>query len=236
MLLYCHPVGTKRASGAQKKVGGLAFYLSLLALLSLVAINLINLVLLLTFERAVLLGMAAGFLMLGGLLARLLIRGGNATFLHELKHAVVANLSGNRAAGMVVNKHSGEFTYKYTKATAHLNAFISLAPYFFPLLTIPAALAAALLWNSNHLIMLGVIGTAFGADLELNTRDISPVQTDLTDIRGGYAIGVLYAVLANLTVATVLAGWAMGGVAGLQELGILLVERLYSLSLMRHSH
>src|SRR5262249_1971789 len=135
------------------------------------------------------------------------------------------NLAGNRAKNMRVASESGDFTYEYTKRTAHLNAFIALAPYWFPLFTIVVTLPAILsvikihLWFADHGLAVAIVGAAFGADLALNVRDISPLQSDFSVLRGGFRAGVLYVFFVNLTLFSILAAWVAQGPAGLIMLG-----------------
>jgi hypothetical protein len=49
-------------------------------------------------------------------------------------------------------------------------------------------------------------------------RDISPVQTDITLIRGGYSVGLLYISAWNFIIAALLFAWAFQGVEGLLAL------------------
>ena len=195
-------------------VGGFAFFLSLVALtiasifccLFLVAaINKINAERIFPFLSG---------LILGSFIALVFIRGKLSVFIHEFKHSFVANLVGNKWKSMKVNDSSGHFEYSYSKATSHYNAFISLAPYCLHVFTFLSALIGSILfWNDVKIVLL-MMGLGFGIDLILNARDISPVQTDISLITGGFLIGLLYIFFWNLSVGSVLFIWVTMGWQG----------------------
>lgn len=82
----------------------------------------------------------------------------------------------------------------------------------------PTLGVAYLFWHHDALILVTTVGAAFGADLLLNFRDVSPYQTDLTTIRGGYFVGLIYVLAMNLVIATFLLAWVMQGTSGLLTL------------------
>lgn len=147
-----------------------------------------------------------------------LIKGRISVFIHEFKHSLISNFAGNRAKGMKIGSNSGHFTYEFSKDTAHFNAFIALAPYWVPLFTVPAIGLGYAFWRQDHIILVFLAGLGFGADLLLNTRDISPVQTDLTNLRGGYQVGLIYALAMNVTITSLLLAWVVQGPAGLLQI------------------
>jgi len=198
-----------RKSKSPEPVGGIAFFLSLLFLLLL---NLINYPLLLVSveqaasARLIQFGMGA---FAGLCLAGFLVRGRLSVFIHELKHSILSNLAGNRARKMKVGSDSGEFAYEYSAYTAGHNAFIALAPYWFPLFTLTALVPCLLLESSNLKASLLVLGFAWGADFALNLRDISPRQTDITYILGGFLVGLLYIFAMTAALFSYLAAWIL---------------------------
>ena len=144
------------------------------------------------------------------------IRGRFSVFLHELRHSVVSSLAGNRAKAFKYKNQTGSFEYQYSSATAHFNALIALAPYFLPIFTV-AALGVGLaifLHRPENLVLL--IGVGYGIDLIINLRDAGPHQSDLTELIGGYPIGMLFIVLINTAIFCLLFAWVCQGVAGLQ--------------------
>lgn len=204
-----------------KPVGGIVFFLSLLVLCFLSVFNLTVLPGLFKWERVMfknwlffLVGVAVGTL-----LAHLFIRGTPAVFIHELKHMIISNLAGNKIAGLpIYQRKSGKFAYKYSPQTAPYNAFIALAPYILPLNTIAILLAALPFFFANHNWLCITVGFGYGTDMALNLRDISPLQSDITFIRGGYKVGLLYIIAMNITIFTIIAAWVCADVQGLAYL------------------
>ncbi len=199
-------------------VGGFAFFLSLGALLPT---GLLFFTLAIAQLRSADLTLAAIFLTscgFGAMLAQGCIRGHVSVLIHEFKHSLISNLVGNKFKEMRINEHSGHVQYSYTKRTAHYNAFIALAPYIVPVFTFVATLIAIACFRENEVAILVVVGLAYGADLLLNVRDISPIQTDITLIRGGYSVGLLYIAAWNFLIAAILFAWAFQGVDGLLTL------------------
>jgi hypothetical protein len=197
----------------------MAFFASLLALLALSVLFVTTLPKL--FDNSAFIN-SFYFLMggaVGASLAGFLIQGRFSVFLHELKHSILSGLVGNKARAMKVKKNSGYFKYEYTAETEAYNAFIALAPYFFPLFTIPAAISALVLWGANHMLpSIVLIGGAFGADLLLNIKDIGPHQSDISLIKGGYTVGIFYIFVANLSISLIILAWVFQGDYGLKFL------------------
>lgn len=198
--------------------GGLFFFTSLISLLFLSILNSLLLPTILTSTALTPLLIFASSACLGACGAHYLIRHHISVFIHELKHSIASHFAGNKSKEMKINRDSGHFTYEFSKETAHLNAFIALAPYCLPLCTMPTLGVAYLFWHHDALMLVILVGAAFGADLVLNFRDVSPYQTDLTTIRGGYFIGLTYVVAMNLVIATFLLAWVMQGSTGLLRL------------------
>jgi hypothetical protein len=206
------------SADSSQRVGGFAFYLSLALLLPT---GILLFVLAIIQIRHAELKMAAVFLMsclCGATLAKGIIRDHLSVLLHEFKHRLIANLVGNKFKGMKINKNSGHVVYTYTKKTAHYNAFISLAPYIVPIFTLVTSLIALVSLRGDPLMILVIVGLGYGADLLLNVRDISPIQTDISLIRGGYSIGLLYILAWNLMIAALVLAWAFQGIAGIGHL------------------
>ena len=204
----------------QDLVGGFAFYLSLLALLPT---GILFTSLTLYRARAADSTCVVNFILatLGGVaLAQMFIRGHFSVFIHEFKHSLISNLVGNRHKGFKIGEASGHYQYAYTKRTAHYNAFISLAPYITPVFTLISVFLALVFLRNDREVAAVVVGIGYGMDLLLNMRDISPIQTDISLIRGGYGMGLLYIAAWNLLTFGVLLAWVFQGTHGL----VLLLE------------
>lgn len=211
-----------------EKVGGLAFFLSFFSLAILSALNIFNLFKLFiraadwTEWRFFLLG-----IVLGSLFAQRFIKGWVSVFLHELRHAILSNLVGNKWKGLEVKDQSGHFEYAYTAKTARFNAFVALAPYWLPLFTVVGGGASVAVAFKYRVALLIAVAFFYGIDLVLNFRDISPVQSDITEIKGGYGIGLFYIVIVNTFLFTIMAAWVTDGVPGLKFL-VLEIWRMFS--------
>lgn len=201
-----------------RRVGGGVFFCSLFFLLILSGLNLLvlpDLVLASSGPRWTQFGLGG---ILGLWLAGVLVRGRRSVFLHEWKHDIVSVLFfGNRPGKFKIGPDSGHLAYRYTHRSAPGNAFIALAPYWLPLLTAIIGGTACIVLRDAPATLL-IMGAAYGADLRLNIRDIHPRQTDITNITGGYRVGLLYIFAMNLTLFTVLAAWVSQGVLGLKYL------------------
>ncbi len=205
-----------------QKIGGFAFFLSLLVLLPtgtlLTALTVLNVRPI--DERALMI--FAGSCVAGMLAGHSLIRGHVSVLIHESKHAIVSNLVGNKRKGMKIGENSGHFVYSYTKRTAHMNALISLAPYILPVFTFIGLVCASVALRGDHAMAALLVGICYGVDTTLNVRDISPIQTDINEIRGGYGVGILYIFAWNLTLFAVLLAWIFNGGSGV----LMLLEQL----------
>jgi hypothetical protein len=210
--------GLSEDTKAQSIVGGFAFFLSLAALFPTGFLFFILSVAQIRRADASLAVAFLGSCIFGALLSHSMIRDHFSVLLHEFKHALISNLVGNKNKKMKVNRNSGHLVYAYTKKTAHYNAFIALAPYIVPLFTLFATAVSLLFAQSDPVVAAIFIGLAYGTDLLLNIRDISPIQTDITLIRGGYSVGLLYILAWNLLTASLVLAWAFQGAAGIGEL------------------
>jgi hypothetical protein len=210
------------------KVGGFAFYLSLAVILVLSTFNVALLPSLIGRTALINWAYFAAAAALGCAVSHFLIRDRFSVFLHELRHSIMSNIVGNKAKGMSFHKQTGKFEYEYTKSTAHMNAFIALAPYFLPVFTFIGLLVGYLLFRQHQPYLIVLAGLGYGMDLVLNFRDISDVQTDITEINGGYRVGLMYIFAANLFIFGYLAAWVCLGTDGLKHL----VLGLYSFALM----
>lgn len=198
-----------------EKVGGFAFFLSLILLLPT---GLVFFIVAIRQIRDADIALASLFILsaiLGMMAAHGLIRDHISVLIHEFKHSLVSNLVGNKYKGMKINKNSGHMEYAYTKRTAHYNAFISLAPYIVPVFTAIASLIAFSTSRHDPTMMVLIVGLGYGIDLLLNARDISPIQTDISLIKGGYHVGLLYILAWNLVIAALVLAWAFQGAAGI---------------------
>lgn len=221
---------TKEEKVDDGPVGGFAFFLSLSVLIPVswgiiyVIFSSINIS---ALQRALPFGIG---ILAGFFIAHTILRGKISVFVHEFKHSFLAGLVGNKWKRMNVGDGSGSFEYSYSKKTSHYNAFISLAPYCLPVFTFLAALIVFALFRHDTRMALSIIGVGYGIDLIMNMRDISPIQTDLSEIRGGFTIGFLYVLAWNLSLAGVILSWALFGFIGWQ----MIIDRFLKLVMQFH--
>jgi len=209
----------KKSEEKRKPAGGIPFFLSLAFLFVVLILNLLIVPVLIDLHTIPRLLVFAVATLLGGVVTMRYVRGHFSVYLHELKHKILSILAGNRSKKLrVESAETGYFEYSYTKDTAHMNAMIALAPYFLPIFTLPTiALCYYLLPDLSWLSLL-IVGVAYGIDLVHSLREISPVQTDLTEIRGGYLIALLYIVAMQGALLTFLTAWVLAGSEGISIL------------------
>ncbi len=197
-----------------KKVGGIPFFLSLFFFLFVTPINLAFFIATLNKESIHSWVWFLPGLFLGIFTVKFLIRGQFSVLLHETRHSIVSSFAGNKSKGIKVAKDSGYFEYSYTDETAAYNAFINLAPYCLPLITACAIGAGLLFFRNNHHLFVFFVGCGVGADSVMNFRDIHFAQSDIYLIRGGFFVGLLYIVCANLVVFSLVGIWVSSGIVG----------------------
>src|SRR5262249_7499668 len=146
------------------KVGGLAFYMSLAVVCFLGTFDLTLIPSLIVKDKLVNWTYVFPGLVAGACVGAFLIQGRFSVFLHELRHSIMSNIVGYRAKGMKFFQNTGSFQFEYTKKTAHMNAFIALAPYFLPMFTFCAFIIAYTTLYPRHPLMVAVVSVGWGID------------------------------------------------------------------------
>lgn len=113
-------------------------------------------------------------------------------FVHEMKHSMVVNLSGNKVKDFKVGKNTGHVEYAMYQDRVHYAPLIALAPYFFPLFSLPTVVSAVFLHISYPQYIIPAIGFTLALDLSLSISEIHPYQTDFQSIIGGFFTSALY--------------------------------------------
>ena len=152
------------------------------------------------------------------------------TIIHEIKHAVMILLTGNKLKSIVAEKHHGHVEYKMYKDRVHFAPLIKLAPYFFPLFSLPM-FAIAIIFDSHYAVVCSLLlGASLGADAAFGIEEIHPFQTDFKKLLGGFFISKLYLVGFYLFWSLSLTLWVRSGPDGLYKglsfLGDLIISRL----------
>lgn len=214
----------------EQSVGGVAFFFGFLSLVFVLVLLIIFMLLFIRGAEIARLPTFALSLLVGFIASKFFITRNNGVYFHECRHAFVSGLVGNKAVKMEVERKTGSFEYKYSKDTAKYNALISLAPYTLPLwsvlsfvLVLIAPLPATIL-----------IGLGLGADVEQWWRDLSPHQSDLTQITGGVLVGILFVVVSELVTIALLTSVALLGAGFFPAFGeyLLLLAAYFSKSLL----
>jgi len=199
--------------------GKLVFFSALLATLLLawvLSLGSLRIVQSISQERIV--GAMLGALI--GLSAALLfVRGRFAVFLHEKRHAVVANLSGHKMGKMKLRNEHGSFEFSYSPQRAHMNVFVALAPYILPLALPFFLLIAATVLESSAGVRSAVIAGAFTFDLAVCFREIHPHQTDFQLVPGGILPSLIFIVAVHCVFGAFTLAWITSEWHGLRELG-----------------
>lgn len=175
--------------------------------------------------------MAYGF----GLLTSILIVASSRirklrTIIHEIKHAVMILMTGNKVNNIVAKKDEGYVEYQMYENKMHFAPLIKLAPYFLPLFSFPMLGVAVLFdpWFSVFCSLL--LGGALGADIAFGIEEIHPFQTDFKKLLGGFFISKLYLVGFYLFWPLLVTLWVKCGshgiLSGFSILGQLLISRI----------
>ena len=127
-----------------------------------------------------------------------------AVLRHELAHALVAVLTFNRPVGLQVSPDgSGLAQYRGSG-----NWFISLAPYFLPLATLPVLLIGSfgVVQSYCYQLLLGVVA-AF--DLVIGFRQIGQHQTDFAPTGYGFGCFLCAAIGVLIWTPVFIFGWTL---------------------------
>jgi|GEM_PF-2642161 len=145
------------------------------------------------------------------------------TFLHEMKHSVAVILSGNDIKEFKAGKGTGHVSYTLRQPTLRFEPFIILAPYFFPLLSLPTLIGALLWQGQDRAAAALVLGIALSIDMVTNYEEIHPYQTDLKSISGGILVAGSFIAGANLFWFCACLLWVFSGDLGFVSLFYLIV-------------
>jgi len=203
----------KKEPDTKRRFGSFAFYFSIPAALFIAAFLLLEVYMFLRLKGAEREGLTlflhsflAGTILTAQFKAERL-----RTLIHEIKHVVVATLTGQKVMEVRVGRGEGHVTYEATKDTFHLEAFVMMAPYFVPLFSFPIFLCAIALESVARPAFVYALGFFYGLDLATGYKEIHTGQSDLKRIYGGYLFtrGFLFAV--HLLWFSVILVWIVGG-------------------------
>jgi len=146
------------------------------------------------------------------------------TIIHELKHAVLVVLTGNKLNNFVADKHEGYVEYKMYENKLHFAPLIKLAPYFFPLFSLPMIIAFMVLDSFFPVQCAVLLGIALASDICFGVEEIHPFQTDFKKLFGGFIISKIYLVGFYLLWPAVLTLWVRSGPEGILDGSAILAE------------
>jgi len=183
-------------STEKKSVGGISFLLGFFSLPLVLIILIIFSALYIQAQSLTKLFTFIPCFALGLFLSKLLLTRSKGVYFHELRHALISSLVGNKAVKMKVERKIGSFEYKYSKESEKYNAFIALAPYTLPLFTF---LCVIISWFVPQYFII-ILALGLGFDCEQWWRDLGPHQTDINTISGGVFVGMLFVVMFELII------------------------------------
>lgn len=212
----------------QEKVGGVGFFISCFALLPLsIILTIFAAIAVSKSEDPIRFVYFLPGLLLGFFIAYCFIRSTLSVLLHEIRHSILSTMAGNKWRKLNVTKTAGSFEYAYSEDTEHFNVFIALAPYWLPMFTVLALAISLGFFLDTPRLFLACVGVGIGIDLVLNLRDISPIQTDFSNIKGGFPLGLLYVSAMNLILIAVITIWVARETDGYREMFKTLSRYLY---------
>ncbi|MBP9838659.1 MAG: M50 family metallopeptidase [Proteobacteria bacterium] len=112
--------------------------------------------------------------------------------IHELRHALVVIMSGNVLKKIVVKKTEGEVSYEMYQEKTTSGPLITLAPYCFPIFSLPVMIFAIVFEGDYRAIFSLILGGTLGIDIFTAYREIHPGQTDFKQIVGGFFASALF--------------------------------------------
>lgn len=152
------------------------------------------------------------------------------TIIHEIKHAVMILLTGNKLKSIVAEKHEGYVEYKMYQDKMHFAPLIKLAPYFFPLFSLPMFFIALIFDSTNVVLCSLLIGFTLGADTAFGIEEIHPFQTDFKKLLGGFFISKVYLVGFYFMWWLSLTLWVRSGAGGIYSgfefIGELIIQKI----------
>ena len=199
----------------KKKIGSFAFFFSIPACY-FVALA-CTIALFATLQSTPFAGPRWALFSWGCLLGMLLFRKNRESrirvLIHETKHAAIVILTGNRLKDFHIGQASGDVEYQFYESNLHLEPFVLLAPYFFPLFSLPTFVLALFLESRFPEAMLFLVGLTLGIDLITSLREVHPFQSDLRRIFGGWLFTRPFILGMNFMWCSVCLVWVAGGLA-----------------------
>ena len=201
----------------KSKSGGLLFLVSIILLYILGCISLIAFLFIITtvdYPSGLWLRVIIGF---SGAMALFSHSGLDhlRTFIHEAKHAFVVIITGSSLQEFRATKTSGHVTYQMGEENEHLTPWITLAPYCFPLFSLPFFLCCLLTSVENHHFYVTWLAIFLGIDFTTGLHEMHVGQTDLSRIFGGFFVSASFIGGMFFSWFSLCLLWIVGGNDGL---------------------
>lgn len=139
------------------------------------------------------------------------------TIIHEMKHAMVVILTGNKLGKIVANRDDGYVEYQLYKDKLHFAPIISLAPYFFPLFSLPSFIVSILMEYTSVVSSSLILGIALALDVGFGVGEIDPRQSDFKSMLGGYWLSKFYLIGFYLFWLALIFLWIRAGFVGIRK-------------------
>ena len=107
------------------------------------------------------------------------------TFIHEYKHAIAVILTGGSIKKIEVGEGEGKVEYSIQKNKLYRAHFIKLAPYYFPLCSLPLLIYMFFLSSDQIDILIIPFGLLSGLDWSTGYGEFAPYQSDIKKTLGG---------------------------------------------------
>jgi hypothetical protein len=212
----------------RSRIGGLMFLITIVCVFFIAIVTTLSNLLIFSeslFNSQRLVGSFLGFVF--GLI---LIPGPNLlkfrTFIHELKHAIVVVLTGNKLKDFKVESGTGHVTFDLYENKISFAPAITLAPYYFPLFSCPLLCLAIFIGDSRPMLLPVMLGFALAIDIITGIEEVHPNQSDLQRIIGGFFIAVSFIVGVLFAWINICLLWILS-----EKSGFIYSFRLYSIFL-----
>lgn len=146
--------------------------------------------------------------------------------IHEIKHAIVVVLTGNSLKSIHVKEKTGHVEFSIFENKLHFAPIISLAPYFFPLFSLPMLVICIVLDSHSVQILAMLLGAALATDMSMAYTDLHPHQTDLQKVTGGPFVALLYLASTHFLWTSICLLWPLAGRNGYVYCGYILVDKM----------
>lgn len=151
------------------------------------------------------------------------------TIIHELKHVVPVVLTGGRIRKFRASRDNGQVEFSLEEEDIPCVPYIALAPYYWPLFSLPVLIACMLLETQNKPLLALLLGCALTIDVITGISEIHPRQTDFKATYGGFPLAALFIASSyffwiNISLLWVFAGTQGYGYAGYMFMDVIKTE------------